>query len=68
MALRAGRVRGRRAAFALLGAGVGALLAVLMVSAPGRRSGGHLNPAVTLALWRLGAFPGGMWCRTWWRS
>ncbi|QKW42426.1 MIP/aquaporin family protein [Streptomyces microflavus] len=45
-------------AFALLGAGVGALLAALMVSAPGRRSGGHLNPAVTLALWRLGAFPG----------
>ncbi|MEV7293306.1 aquaporin [Streptomyces microflavus] len=49
---------GGGAAFALLGAGVGALLAALMVSAPGRRSGGHLNPAVTLALWRLGAFPG----------
>ncbi|MFJ7056809.1 MIP/aquaporin family protein [Streptomyces griseobrunneus] len=45
-------------AFALLGAGVGALLTALMLSVPGRRSGGHLNPAVTLALWRLGAFPG----------
>lgn len=49
---------GSGAAFALLGAGVGALLAVLMLSAPGRWSGGHLNPAVTVALWRLGAFPG----------
>ncbi|MEW1611883.1 MULTISPECIES: aquaporin [unclassified Streptomyces] len=45
-------------AFAVLGAGVGALLGVLMLSAPGRCSGGHLNPAVTLALWRLGVFPG----------
>lgn len=45
-------------AFALLGTGVGALLTVLMLSAPGRWSGGHLNPAVTVALWRLGAFAG----------
>ncbi|MFJ7328713.1 MIP/aquaporin family protein [Streptomyces cyaneofuscatus] len=45
-------------AFALLGAGVGVLLAALMLSAPGRWSGGHLNPAVTVALWRLGVFPG----------
>ncbi|WP_237527499.1 aquaporin, partial [Streptomyces sp. SID2119] len=41
-------------AFALLGAGVGVLLGALMLSAPGRWSGGHLNPAVTVALWRLG--------------
>ncbi|MFE4382445.1 MIP/aquaporin family protein [Streptomyces cyaneofuscatus] len=45
-------------AFALLGAGVGVLLAALMLSAPGRWSGGHLNPAITVALWRLGVFPG----------
>lgn len=49
---------GRGVAFAVLGAGVGALLAVLMLSAPGRCSGGHVNPAVTFALWRLGMFPG----------
>ncbi|MFF6910323.1 MIP/aquaporin family protein [Streptomyces sp. NPDC012389] len=49
---------GGGAAFALLGAGVGMLLAALMLSAPGRWSGGQLNPAVTVALWRLGVFPG----------
>ncbi|WP_345981895.1 aquaporin [Streptomyces sp. DSS69] len=49
---------GSGTAFVLLGAGVGALLTALVRSAPGRRSGGHLNPAVTLALWRIGAFPG----------
>ncbi|WP_439681070.1 aquaporin [Embleya sp. MST-111070] len=60
----------------VLGALVGVLLTALILSPSGRYSGGHLNPAVTVALWRLGAFPGravlpyiaaqaiGSWCRT----
>ncbi|MFF9780593.1 MIP/aquaporin family protein [Streptomyces sp. NPDC013978] len=37
---------------------VGAALAWALSSPWGRYSGGHLNPAVTLALWLTGAFPG----------
>ena len=37
---------------------VGAALAWALSSPWGRYSGGHLNPAVTLALWVTGAFPG----------
>lgn len=44
-------------ALAILGVTIGVLLMAFMTSSPGRRSGGHLNPAVTIALWRLGAFP-----------
>jgi glycerol uptake facilitator protein/aquaporin Z len=36
---------------------VGAALAWALSSPWGRYSGGHLNPAVTLALWLTGAFP-----------
>jgi glycerol uptake facilitator protein/aquaporin Z len=34
------------------------LLAGLILSPPGRASGGHMNPAISLAMWRFGVFPG----------
>jgi glycerol uptake facilitator-like aquaporin len=34
------------------------LLAGLILSPLGRASGGHTNPAISLAMWRLGVFPG----------
>jgi uncharacterized membrane protein YeaQ/YmgE (transglycosylase-associated protein family) len=37
---------------------VGLLLAGLILSPLGRASGGHLNPAISLAMSRLGVFPG----------
>lgn len=41
----------------IVGAGVAALLAGLIISRPGKISGGHLNPAISLAMWRFGVFP-----------
>jgi glycerol uptake facilitator-like aquaporin len=42
----------------VIGGCVGLLLAGLMVSPVGRASGGHINPAISIALWRFGLFPG----------
>jgi glycerol uptake facilitator-like aquaporin len=42
----------------IVGAAVALLLAGLIVSPPGRASGGHTNPAISLAMWRFGVFPG----------
>jgi glycerol uptake facilitator-like aquaporin len=36
---------------------VGLLVAGLILSPPGRASGGHMNPAISLAMWRFGVFP-----------
>ncbi|HEY4277449.1 MAG TPA: aquaporin [Conexibacter sp.] len=48
----------RNTAFVVVGVISGAALGALMVSPPGRRSGGHMNPAVTVALWLMDVFPG----------
>jgi glycerol uptake facilitator protein/aquaporin Z len=45
-------------ALAVIGVLSGAILTALILSPPGRRSGGHMNPAVTTALWLVDAFPG----------
>jgi glycerol uptake facilitator-like aquaporin len=42
----------------IVGAVVGLVLAGLILSPPGRASGGHTNPAISLAMWRFGVFPG----------
>jgi glycerol uptake facilitator-like aquaporin len=42
----------------VVGLVVGLLLAGLILSPPGKASGGHLNPAISLAMWRFGVFPG----------
>jgi glycerol uptake facilitator protein/aquaporin Z len=45
-------------ALAVIGALGGAVLTGLILTPPGRRSGGHMNPAVTVPLWLMGMFPG----------
>ncbi len=42
----------------IVGAAVALLLAGLILSPLGRLSGGHVNPAITFAMWRFGVFPG----------
>jgi glycerol uptake facilitator-like aquaporin len=42
----------------IVGTVVAALLAGLIISRPGRISGGHMNPAISLAMWRFGVFGG----------
>src|SRR5207245_5929099 len=41
----------------IVGAAVGLLLSALIKSPLGKISGGHMNPAISLAMWRFGVFP-----------
>jgi glycerol uptake facilitator-like aquaporin len=45
-------------ALAVIGVLTGTIVTALIFTPPGRRSGGHMNPAVTVALWRMDVFPG----------
>jgi glycerol uptake facilitator-like aquaporin len=45
-------------ALVVIGVLSGAILTGLIFSPLGKRSGGHMNPAVTVTLWLLKAFPG----------
>ena len=51
-------IPGIHAELGIVGAAVALLLAGLILSPPGRASGGHTNPAISLAMWRFGVFPG----------
>ena len=51
-------VPGIHAELWIVGAAVAFLLAGLILSPLGRASGGHTNPAISLAMWRFGVFPG----------
>ncbi len=42
----------------VVGAAVALLIAGLILSPAGRATGGHMNPAISLAMWRFVVFPG----------
>lgn len=42
----------------VVGVAVGLLLPGLILSPPGKQSGGHMNPAISFAMWRFRVFPG----------
>jgi len=41
----------------IVGISVGLVISGLILSPLGKRSGGHMNPAISLAMWRYGVFP-----------
>jgi glycerol uptake facilitator-like aquaporin len=51
-------LRNGQAKLLVVAAAVALLIAGLILSPLGRASGGHMNPAISLAMWRFGVFPG----------
>ena len=51
-------IPGIHAELLIVGVAVAILIAGLIMSPPGRTTGGHMNPAISLAMWRFGVFPG----------
>ncbi|MFF0087008.1 MIP/aquaporin family protein [Streptomyces canus] len=52
------KVGGGHLRLLIVGVSVGLLISLLILSRPGRISGGHMNPAISFAMWRFGVFPG----------
>jgi glycerol uptake facilitator-like aquaporin len=52
------QVHGTHLELILVGLVVGLLLAGLILSPLGKASGGHMNPAISLAMWRMETLPG----------
>ena len=46
-----------QAELCIVGTSVAILIAGLILCPPGRTTGGHMNSAISLAMWRFGAFP-----------
>jgi glycerol uptake facilitator-like aquaporin len=46
----------------IVGASVGILITGLILSPLGRITGGHMNPAISFAMWRFGVSRERVWC------
>ncbi|MGW9030603.1 MIP/aquaporin family protein [Streptomyces sp. NPDC055722] len=51
-------IPGIRLKLLVVGVAAGLLATGLILSPPGKQSGGHMNPAISFAMWRFEVFPG----------